>query len=187
MSPPQIEEPQVHLWTREETYRMEDVGLFQDKRVELLEGRIFEMPPMKTPHATSLLTTEEQLRAVLPPNCHLRSQMPLTLSAFDEPFPDLAVVPGSWRDYPDQHPSFAYLVVEVADTSLAFDRTKKALAYASAGIPEYWIINLLHRVLEVHRVPSENEYSSKQSIPESGTITPLFAPATSISVKDLLP
>ena len=66
MLTPQIEEPQVHLWTRDEMVRMEDAGLFEGKRVELLEVRIFEMPPMKTPHDTALLATEEQLRAWLP-------------------------------------------------------------------------------------------------------------------------
>ena len=187
MPRPQIEEPQVHLWTRNETNRMEDAGLFEGKRVELLEGRIFEIPPMKTPHATALLATEEQLRALLPIRCHVRNQMPLTLGAFDEPFPDLAVVSGTYRDYSDQHPSWAHRVVEVADTSLSFDRSNKAIAYASAGIPEYWIINLPDRVVELHRSPTGNMYGSKQCIPESGVITPLFAPGTLMSVKDLLP
>ena len=98
MLTPQIEESQVHLWTRDEMVRMEDAGLFEGKRVELLEGRIFEMPPMKTPHATALLATEEQLRALLPPRCHIRNQMPLALGAFDEPFPDLEVVSGTYRE-----------------------------------------------------------------------------------------
>lgn len=186
MLTPQIEESQVHLWTRDEMDPMEDAGLFEGKRVELLEGRIFEMPPMKTPHATALLATEEQLRALLPPRCHIRNQMPLALGAFDEPFPDLEVVPGTCRDYSDQHPSSALLVVEVADTSLSFDRSNKAIAY-TAGIPEYWIINLPDRAVELHRSPTGNRYASKQSIPESGVITPLFAPGTVISVKDLLP
>lgn len=187
MLTPQIEEPQVHLWTRDEMVRMEDAGLFEGKRVELLEGRIFEMPPMKTPHATALLAAEEQLRALLPPRCHLRNQMPLALGSFDEPFPDLAVVSGTFRDYSDQHPSSAHLVVEVADTSLSYDRSRKALAYASAGIPEYWIINLPDRVVELLRSPTGTGYTSKQSIPESGVITPLFAPGTLVAVKDLLP
>jgi len=187
MPTPRIEEPQVHVWTRDEMVRMEDAGLFEGKRVELLEGRIFEMPPMKTPHATALLATEEQLRALLPPRCHIRNQMPLALGPFDEPFPDLAVVPGTYRDYSDQHPSSALLVVEVADTSLSFDRSKKAMAYASASIQEYWIINLPDRVVELHRSPTGNGYASIQSISESGAITPWFAPGTLISVKDLLP
>jgi len=186
MLTPQIEESQFHLWTRDEMDPMEDAGLFEGKRVELLEGRIFEMPPMKTPHATALLATEEQLRALLPPRCHIRNQMPLALGAFDEPFPDLEVVSGTYRDYSDQHPSSALLVVEVADTSLSFDRSNKAIAY-TAGIPEYWIINLPDRAVELHRSPTGNRYASKQSIPESGVITPLFAPGTVISVKDLLP
>jgi len=187
MLTPQIEEPQVHLWTRDEMVRMEDAGLFEGKRVELLEGRIFEMPRMKTPHATALSLVEQKLQSLLPSDCYLRGQMPLSLGALDEPFPDLAVVPGGPRDYLSKHPSFALLLVEVADTSLSYDRSRKALAYASAGIPEYWIVNLPDRVVELLRSPTGTGYASKQSIPESGVLTPLFAPGTLVAVKDLLP
>ena len=79
--------------------------------------------------------------------------MPLRLGEITEPEPDVAVIAGSIRDYTDAHPSTAALVIEVADTSLAYDRTTKASLYAKAGIAEYWIINLNNRQLEVYRSP----------------------------------
>jgi Uma2 family endonuclease len=84
----------------------------------------------------------------------VRIQLPLALSEYDEPFPDLAVVSGSPRDYLAQHPTSALLVVEVSEASLKTDREVKGSLYASAGIPEYWILNLRERVLEVYREPT---------------------------------
>jgi Uma2 family endonuclease len=84
----------------------------------------------------------------------VRAQLPLALSDYDEPFPDLAVVSGSPRDYLAQHPTSALLVVEVSEASLKTDREVKGSLYASAGIPEYWILNLRERVLEVYREPA---------------------------------
>jgi Uma2 family endonuclease len=87
---------------------------------------------------------------------HLRIQLPLVLGEYDEPFPDIAVVSGSPRDYLSLHPTTALLVVEVSEASLKTDREVKGSLYAKAGIPEYWIVNLKERVVEVYREPAKD-------------------------------
>ncbi len=143
-------------WSRQEFERASEVGLFRpDERLELIEGEIVsKMAPQKSPHSAGISAAEEALRRIVPQGHYIRVQMPLALGDFSEPEPDVAVVVGSFRDYVDQHPTTAVLVVEVADTTLAYDRTTKAALYARAGIPEYWIVNLQDRVVEVHREPA---------------------------------
>jgi Uma2 family endonuclease len=120
--------------------------------------------------------------------------MPLAVSEYNQPVPDIAVVAGSFRDYEADHPSTAALVVEVADTSLAFDRMTKAGLYARASVPEYWIINLSDRLLEVHREPAAlsgepggYHYKSIERYDDSATIGPLIAPNAADRIADLLP
>jgi len=118
--------------------------------------------------------------------------MPLIVDPDSEPEPDLAVVTGSPRDYVSAHPRTALLVVEVADTTLALDRQRKLPTYARAGIPEYWILNLVERFLEVHRHPvslpdQPARYETIQRLTAADRIAPLARPEASISVGDWLP
>ncbi|MDW8106761.1 MAG: Uma2 family endonuclease, partial [Armatimonadota bacterium] len=101
------------------------------------------------------------------------------------PVPDLAVVPGKPSDYQAQHPTTALLVVEVADTTLPYDRGRKLRLYARHGIPEYWIVNLRERVLEVYREPERARYKVKLVLGLEETIRPLFDPALVVSVRTL--
>ena len=88
---------------------MAEAGLFDGKRVELIEGRIFEMPPMKSLHATSLTLSEQVLSRAFGDQYFLRIQMPLSIGEASEPEPDIAVVAGRARDYRDEHPKTAVL------------------------------------------------------------------------------
>jgi Uma2 family endonuclease len=192
--PANVEEPQVHLWTREEYNRMAEAGLFDGKRVELIEGRIFEMPPMKSLHATSLTLSEQVLSRAFGDQYFLRIQMPLSIGDASEPEPDIAVVAGRARDYRDEHPKTAVLVVEIADFSLTHDRTEKAVLYARSGIRDYWIVNLQDRWLEVYRDPAVDPasllgftYSTRSILKESEVVSPLAAPDAKIAVEDFLP
>jgi Uma2 family endonuclease len=104
------------------------------------------------------------------------------------------VVRGSPRDSRDAHPTSPVLVVEVALASLRLDRTRKRRAFARAGVPEYWIVNLLDQVLEVHREPARLDephrgrgYRSIQTLGPDSVVSPLAAPAARIAVADLLP
>src|SRR6185295_11529026 len=154
-----LDPPQVHQWTRDEYYKMAEAGLFEGKHVELIEGRIIEMSPMGSAHATGVSLVGDALRSVTGHGFFTRSQMPLDLGDLSEPEPDLAVITGTPRDYTDAHPKTAVLIVEVSESSLDYDRVEKASLYAQAGISDYWVLNLLDRHLEVRRdpIPNQNE------------------------------
>jgi Uma2 family endonuclease len=189
-----IEEPQVHLWTRDEYSKIADAGLFDGKRVELIEGRIFEMPPMKSAHATSLTLSKQGLEKILGGNYFVRIQMPLSTGEISQPEPDIAVIAGTVRDYTDEHPRTAVLIVEIADSSLIHDRSEKVIVYAKASIQEYWIVNLLDRQLEVYRNPTTDDASSsgfnypgRVILKPGDFVSPLVVPGAKIAVADLLP
>src|SRR5262249_55889207 len=117
--------------------------------------------------------------------------MPVALDDESEPEPDVSVVPGSFRDYSHAHPSRPALPVEVAESSLDFDREDKGSLYARAGVPEYWIVNLAERVLEGYREsgPAAYGWAYRQTVrlgPEHH-VAPPVAPASRIRVSDLLP
>ena len=103
------------------------------------------------------------------------------------PEPDLAVVPGTPRDYYTAHPTGAALVVEVTDTTQYHDRKRKARTYAEAGIQDYWIINLARDVLEVYRDPAGDTYRTQRIFHRGDRIAPLARPDAPIAVDDLLP
>jgi Uma2 family endonuclease len=189
------QQPGVALrrWTRSEYYQLARAGLLRGQRVELIEGEIVEMSPRKLPHSAAVSLTLDALRGVFGRGYWSRSQEPLHLGSRSEPEPDVSVVVGSVRTYKD-HPTAAVIVVEVADTTLSYDRRRKGSLYAKAGIADYWIINLRTRELEVRREPRKDKtqkygfgYKSLTVLKESDTVTPLAAPNARIAVADLLP
>jgi Uma2 family endonuclease len=137
------------LLSVEEYHRMVAAGILdEDERVELLEGVIVAMTPQSVPHARRIEWLTRYLVRTLGDEYAVRPQLPLTLGNRNEPEPDLAVVRVESTSE-DRHPSGAVLVVEVAGESLRRDRRVKAAVYARAGIPEYWIVNLEARDVEV--------------------------------------
>ncbi len=177
-----------HRWTREEYERMAAAGCFgPSQRVELIEGVVYDMPPQSPFHASAVTGAYETLRPVFSTGYTLRVQMPLTLDEISAPEPDVAVVVGSRHDYQITHPRTAVLVVEIADASLPHDRNRKALLYARAGIPEYWIVDLARRGLEVYREPSAEGYSSRTVLRAGATVSPLARLEAKIAVTSLLP
>jgi Uma2 family endonuclease len=135
-----------------EYHRMVDAGILsEDDRVELLEGVIVLMSPQKEPHAHAIEELTEALVLQVNGRYRVRPQLPLTLGDRSEPEPDLAVVPLPEPGAPAQNRRAALLVIEVAGDSLRKDRLAKARIYARAGIPEYWIVNLEERCIEVFR------------------------------------
>lgn len=176
------------LWTRDEYDRLIAAGAFHaGTRAQLVQGEIVEMTPQSAAHATALRRLQKTLDAVFGEGYDVRPQLPLALGEQSEPEPDVAVVPGSLGDYRARHPSTAALVVEVADTTLHFDRSRKQEMYAQAQIPEYWIINLVDGVLEVYRDPQGSAYRTVLRLNPGETITPLAAPAAPLKISDLLP
>lgn len=176
------------LWTREEYDRLVAAGaLHPEARVQLVQGEIVEITPQSAQHATALRRLQKALETVFREGNEVRAQLPLALEEQSEPEPDIAVVPGSLNDYRAHHPTTALLVVEIADTTLDFDRTRKRAIYAQAQIPEYWIINLVDRLLEVHRNPQGLAYLTAQRLGPDEAIAPLAAPTVHLRVGDLLP
>lgn len=149
------EAPSPRKFTRDEYYRMGDAGLFQDERVELLDGVIVKMSPQQCLHASVLTRINELLHRQLAQTFTLRFQLPIVLNDFSEPEPDVAVCVRRPDGYRSEHPlsSQVLLVIEVADSSLAYDRGQKAAAYAASGIPNYWIVNVVDDVVEASSEP----------------------------------
>src|SRR6266446_7761345 len=127
--------------------------LHPDDRVELLEGVIVAISPQNPPHASAIAQVDDALRGAIGKRAVVRVQSPLITGPYSVPEPDVAIVPGRLADYYTAHPTTALLVVEVADSSLLQDRLTKAAVYASASIPEYWIVNLRDDCVEVFRAP----------------------------------
>lgn len=179
-----------HRWTREEYHKMIAAGVFDDARVELLDGEIWNMAGQLTPHATSIRKTTAALRDVFGEDAVVDVQLPIAATRWSEPEPDVTVVRGTPDDYADHHPGpdEVLLLVEVSDTSLSRDRGRKAKAYARAGIIEYWIVNLVEQRLEVHRQPTpEGLYLDVTVYPAAEAVEALAAPGGLIRVADLLP
>ena len=163
--------------------------LSEDDRVELLEGVVVAMTPQNPPHAAGVAMATEALIRAIEGRAHVRPQLSLVLGRHSVPEPDLAVVPGSAADYDASHPTTAWLVIEVADTSLQQDRLSKAAIYAAAEIPEYWIVNLRDSVVEVMRAPdrARARYVQVRRVGSGERIELVALPGASVAVADLLP
>lgn len=181
-------------WTTAEYYRMSDLGLFDDERVELLDGEIWTLPAQKTPHFAAIRRAVDALEAAFGEGFDLRQQVAMTLEDGTEPEPDVLVVPGRWQDYEDHHPTppEVRLLVEVSDATLRKDRTKKRDDYARAGVADYWITNLVNRQLEVYHNPAlmpdgSPGYKTLLTLFDGDSLAPLSAPNSPVAVADLFP
>ena len=182
-------------WTRKEYDALVKSGFFNEyEPIELLGGQLIVAEPKGSPHSIAVALTVEGLRLAFGPGWLVRVQDPIALDAESEPEPDVAVVPGRARDYLAEHPARPALLVEVAESSLAFDRGHKGSLYARAGIADYWIVNLVDAVLEVHRAPALDRSAEfgwrcldVQALRPGATVAPLARPDVTVAVADLLP
>ena len=160
-------------------------GFFQDEKVELLFGMVVEMTPIDPAHCESTELIGEAIRGRIAGRARVRSQNPFAASDISEPEPDILVVPNAdyWRD----HPSRAYLVVEVARSSLRQDKGPKALLYGLSDVDEYWIVDHVHGVVEVYRDRHEGEWRAKSTHQRGDTIAMLAFPDVQIAVGEILP
>lgn len=168
---------------RVEFERLVSDGLFDDERVELLGGVIVEMSPQDPRHAATIERLDRAIRRAIGVQASVRVQLPFVASDDSLPEPDVAVVP--LRDYDDAHPDRAFLVAEVASSSLRKDRSLKADLYARAGVPEYWVVNIEERQIEVHALPRDGAYSTI-TIARSGDSIRLASLGAAIAVSDVL-
>ncbi len=179
-----------HRWTREEYHKMIAAGVFDETRVELIDGEIWNLAGQLTPHATSVRKTTLFLRDIFAEGYIVDSQLPVGITPWSEPEPDVCVIIGVPDDYADHHPSAdeILLLIEVSDTSLHKDRNKKAKSYARSGVNEYWIVDLGQKQLEVHRQPTpEGLYLDIKIYSPDEQVKPLASPGGTITVSDLLP
>ena len=181
--------PSRHLFTVDEYYRLAEVGvLTATDRVQLIDGEIIDMPPIGPGHSSSAERVNTLLRSRLGASVQVRGQNPVRLGPRAEPEPDVAVVRYRADFYRSSHPTPAdvFLVVEVADSTLAFDRDTKAPMYSRAGIAEYWIVDLVNEQILVHRDPSATGYRSVVALRRGDVVQPLAFPDLSIAVDDIL-
>ena len=184
----------VRRWKRVEYDRLVSLGVFEREPIELVGGQLIVAEPQSSYHAGGIRAVDYALRAVLPPGWIVSVQSPVSLDDESEPEPDLVVVPGRLADYWHAHPTRPALAVEVAESSLAFDRRTKGSVYARAEIQDYWIVNLVNRVLEVYRNPGPEPsapygwaYQSVVTLTPPAVVVPVAFTAIRVAVADLLP
>jgi len=186
--------PKTRRWTRAEYDRLVELGVFEGERLELLDGLLAVREPQGSRHSAGIRRVVAALRRALGEAWQIDSQLPIALDDDSEPEPDVAVVPRDAAAYRDAHPSRPALIVEVAESSYRIDHGYKASLYARAGVPEYWIIDVVRETVEVHRTPEASSeaihgwrYGSIDTLRPPSTIAPLIVPDVSIVVADLLP
>lgn len=164
-TPPPILLPEsVWRMSVEQYHQMIDAGILtDDDSVELLEGILVTKMSKNPPHRLATQLAREALARIIIRDWYVDAQEPITL-ADSEPEPDVSVVRGERRQYADHHPGAQdiAMVVEVADATLQRDRRLKKCIYAMAGIPIYWIINLIEQQIEVYTDPSGSDYFQRE-------------------------
>ena len=176
-------------FTADEYHWMARVGILgPDDRVELLDGEIIEMPPIGPDHAATVDGFNERFVSRFADVAQVRVQNPIRLDKFGEPQPDVVLVRRRADSYRSAHPTpeDVFLVVEVADTSLADDRRMKLPLYARTGIVETWLVDLQHGVVHVHREPSPDGYRVIWTVRRGERLAPLAFPDREIAVAGLL-
>ncbi|MGI8555095.1 MAG: Uma2 family endonuclease [Pyrinomonadaceae bacterium] len=184
-----------HRWTYDEYLQAFNLGWFKNKRTELIEGEIVYMSVMNVSHFQGVVKCSEVLQMIFAKKgFFVSTQCPIIVGEFSSPEPDVAVIEGQPEDYKESLPKTAALVIEIADTSLTYDRTEKASLYAKANVADYWIINLKNRRLEIRRRPLPDEtavfgysYSEIQILTDKDSVAPLAKPEAVIKISDLLP
>jgi Uma2 family endonuclease len=176
-------------FTVDDFYRMAEAGIFtEDDRVELIDGEIIEMSPIGSRHAACVTRLITLLIEQLGRTAVVNVQNPLRLHNKAEPVPDVVVLKPRADFYAEAHPgpADALLVVEVADSTLRYDRRVKVPLYARAGIPEVWIVNLPKQVVEVYARPDGETYSEIRKVGRGQALTPVRMPALTLGVEDVV-
>ena len=188
----QTDAPRKRLFTRKEYHAMGKAGIFEHKeRVELLEGEIIVMSPVGSRRSSCILRMTEWFyeSGRLTGRAHIHSQNPVVVSDISEPEPDLMLLAYREDRYAvgKPRPQDILLLVEVADSSLGYDRNVKLPRYAEVGIPETWIANLRDDRIEAHTEPTSEGYRSTRIYSRGDTISPTAFPDLQINVSDIIP
>lgn len=182
-------EYQRRCFNVDEYYRMLDVGvLTRDDRVELIDGEIIEMNPIGSRHAACVTRVGELLTGLFMKAVIVRIQNPVRLNEYSEPEPDIALLKRKADFYAEGHPSPSdvLLIIEVADSSLDYDKKIKLPLYARAGIPEVWIEDLVWDRIETYSQPANGTYQNIRIAERGDSISPEMLPSVVLSVEEIL-
>jgi len=175
-----------HLWTRSDYHSLAEQRLLPERLIELNDGVIYHRSPQGSKHAIAIAKINRLLLKNLPEQFVVFPQTSYVVNNYTELEPDFSVVRQDLEAM-DTLPSEAELIIEVSDSSLEFDQGAKLAIYATAGVPEYWIVNLRDRQLEIHRGPESSAYRERIVVRESEETTLPSGKAGKISVADMLP
>jgi Uma2 family endonuclease len=184
--PPPAEPPRKR-WTRQECVALEDSGIWDQQHLELIEGELISKMGKKRPHTNVMVIMHEWLLRVFGEQ-YVNPETPIDVAPEDnptnEPEPDLIVLSKPSREIRDANPQPAELrlVVEIADSTLSFDRTTKARLYARARIVEHWVVDIPGRRIIVHRDPQDGQYLSVVAYAEQESVKPLASPDSEFPV-----
>lgn len=184
---PQSPTPHRYRLTVAEYHRLGESGIFDEgSRIELIEGDLIAMPPIGSQHAGYLDRIAQPIFRQTTQGI-VRVQSPIKLSDHSEPQPDLTILRYREDFYTSAHPAPAdvLLIIEIADSTLQYDRDTKIPLYAKAGIPEAWLLDLVNRRVAVYRYPSADGYRQIQFPAPDEQISPTLLPELTLRVKDL--
>jgi Uma2 family endonuclease len=180
---------QKHYFSVDDYYRMADAGVFPiGARIELIEGEVIEMSPIGNRHTGEVIRFTTLLHRKVGTSAFVSVQNPVRLSDFSEPQPDIALLRPRDDFYSNAHPTPAdvLLIIEVADTTVEYDRRVKLPLYARAGIPETWLMVLPKDLIEVHSQPVNGKYQKVQRLKRGKTLVSPTVAGLSFKVDDLL-
>lgn len=182
-------EPQVWRWTSEHFEAAAAAGVFGEKeRVELLDGEVYEMAPIGNRHWVTTTRAQYALMERLARRALVSIQNAVVLGDLTEPQPDISVIRPGFERYTEANPGIddVLLLIEVADTTLVFDRRKKIPLYARAGVSEAWIVDVNGETIEVYRDPGPDGYRDVRSYHRGDVISLLAFPDLTIPVDEIL-
>lgn len=176
----------LHPLSVEDYHRMIEAEILtEDDKVELLDGMLVEKVTENPPHRAVVDRLTWHFARGLSEDYRLRVGGPITLPPRSEPEPDVAVVDVADVNF-EAHPSTAHLLIEVSDSSRRIDRGRKLAIYARAGLPEYWVVDLVERCIEVHRVPEGEAYAVVLRVSSGETLVPSGLDVSPLDVGALL-
>jgi Uma2 family endonuclease len=178
-----------HRLTVAEYHRMGEMGIFSpDARVELIEGEVIDMPPIGSPHAGTVGFLGKRLEYAAGNLSLIFVQNPIFLDMDNEPQPDVMLLRPRPDFYRSSHPTPAdvFLLLEVSDSTLAYDTQIKLPLYARHGIPEVWLVDLSNRRFVTHRSPTPAGFQDVQTLTDLSAVSPLLLPGVSVDLSDLL-
>ena len=175
------------LFSREEYHRMGEVGILKPTdRVELIRGEIVEMSPIGRRHQAFVDNLNHLLVTRLAGRARMSVQNPVVLADDTEPEPDLKILrcrPVPYKER-EAYAEDVLLLIEVAESSLAYDRSTKLRLYAAAGIPEYWVVDCAAESIEIHRTPDAHGYRDVSRVAGAASVSPLTYPDVSLTLAE---